>query len=229
MLGGAAAVGAGLLITVPLTVAAQSDDDWVTNTLDGLVSDGTLTQDQADAVGSALDSARPDGPGPWIGHGRGGPGMFGGPLQLDAAATALGIEADELLEQLRSGETIAEVAAAQGVDVQTVIDAMVASVKERLDDAIADGRLDASEEADRLADVTERITTFVNEGLPERGAWPAGDGGRPGPSGGPHRDRDEKRSTADGSTPGPPETDTPVTPDSTPSTTPEPVPTTTGG
>lgn len=171
MWGGAAAIGAGLLVVVPLTVSAQDGDDWVEATLDGLVTDGTLTQDQADAVESALDTARPDGvDGPRNGHVRGGPfgGPFREPIELDSAAGALGIERDELLDELRHGTTIAELATRQRVDVRTVIDAMVAAVKTRLDDAVADGRLDATDEADRLADVTERITTFVDEGLPDR-------------------------------------------------------------
>lgn len=55
---------------------------------------------------------------------------------LEPAAEALGMSVADLAVELRDGRTIAEVA---GVDKQTVIDAMV-------------------------ADSTERITRFVNEG-----------------------------------------------------------------
>ena len=43
---------------------------------------------------------------------------------------------------------------------------MVAAAKARLDEAVADGRLEAADAATRLAEVTERITTFVDEGFP---------------------------------------------------------------
>jgi hypothetical protein len=61
--------------------------------------------------------------------------------ELDAAAQALGMEPSALAQELKSGKTIAQVAKEKGVDVNTVIDAMVAPVK-------------------------ARITKFVNEGGP---------------------------------------------------------------
>ena len=92
---------------------------------------------------------------------------------LDEAADAIGIEEDELLDALRDGQTIAEVAESNGVDPQTVIDALVAATQERLDDAVADGRIEQEDADERLADVTERITEFVNEGADLRRAVPA--------------------------------------------------------
>lgn len=99
-------------------------------------------------------------------------GPKGGP-QLDAAASALGITADELRTQLESGKTIAQVAADKGVDVNTVIDAMVSAAQ---------------------TDLRARITDFVNNGRPERGergpGGPGGPGGHEGRfgRGGPHLD-----------------------------------------
>jgi hypothetical protein len=159
MLAGAgAAIGAAALVTVPLTAAAQDDDGddgprdgWVGDALDDLVEDGTVTQGQADAVEDALEGARPERervrPGPGFGHRRGG--AFGGE-RLTTVAEALGLEESALLDALRDGQTIADIAEAQGVDVQDVIDALV-------------------------ADATERITTFVNEGFPARGEERAAD------------------------------------------------------
>jgi hypothetical protein len=73
-------------------------------------------------------------------------------IELDAAAEALGLDRSALVQELRDGKTIAQVAEEQGVDVDTVIDAMVAPVR-------------------------ERITEFVNEGAPARDgeAAPEGD------------------------------------------------------
>jgi hypothetical protein len=191
--GGAAALGAGLLAVGPLRAVAQDDEgdeSWFDSALDGLVDDGTITQAQADAVADALQEARPERPdfGPW------GPGGWfaTGVAILDEAADAIGIEEDELLAALRDGQTLAEVAESNGVDPQTVIDALVATTHERLDDAVADGRIEQDDADERLADATERITEFVNEGADFRKRFP-----RPGGDGGWFEDRWEHRGPFD--------------------------------
>ena len=162
---------------------------WVHDALSGLVSDGTLTQDQADAVESALQEARPE-----RGPRHGGFGRFGG---VSAAAQALGISEDELETQLRSGSTVAEVAAARGVDLQTVIDAVVAAQKERLAKAVTDGDLTQAEADQRSADLVQRVTDFVNG----KGPGPGRGFGR-GPGGRGHHDEPEA-GTPDPGTPEP--------------------------
>lgn len=131
-----------------------------------LVTDGTLTQAQADAVIAVLQAARPEG------GGHGGPGRGHGRPSLDAAATALGVTPAELGQQLRDGSTIAEIAAAQGVDVQTVIDALVAEATTKLNEKVAAGELTQTEADTKLATIEERITERVNNGRPERGERP---------------------------------------------------------
>jgi hypothetical protein len=102
---------------------------------------------------------------------RGGHGRFGhGPgIGLEAAAEAIGISADDLRTELRDGATIAEVAAANDVDVQTVIDALVAEASANLDEKVADGDLTEDEAAERKAELEERITAMVNGERPEGG------------------------------------------------------------
>jgi len=112
--------------------------------LQTLVDDGTLTSSQLDAVVAALEAARPMG-----GHGgqnHGGPGMGGQRGEkrremLTSAAEAIGITADELKTAIKGGQTIAQVAEANGKSVQSVIDALVAQAS---------------------ADLTQRITDMVN-------------------------------------------------------------------
>ena len=60
-------------------------------------------------------------------------------------------------------------AAANDVDVQTVIDALVAEATAHLDEAVENGRLTEAEAAERAADLTERITARVNGEHPARG------------------------------------------------------------
>jgi hypothetical protein len=59
--------------------------------------------------------------------------------QLDAAATALGIERDDLIAARRDGRTIAEIAEERGVDVSTVVDAMVGEARERIERFVNEG------------------------------------------------------------------------------------------
>lgn len=81
---------------------------------------------------------------------------------LDAAADAIGISVDDLRTAVLGGDTIAEVAAANNVDVQTVIDALVAEANARLEAAVADGGLSEAEAAERKTDIVEHITDMVN-------------------------------------------------------------------
>jgi uncharacterized protein (DUF433 family) len=77
-----------------------------------------------------------------------------------------GITVDTLRSELRAGDTVAEIAADQGVDVQTVIDSLAAEAESHLDLAVENGRLTQEEADAKLADMTERITDFVNNGFP---------------------------------------------------------------
>ena len=135
--------------------------------LQNLVDDGTITAAQADAVAADLASSLPDrGPGrpggPGWGHRH--PGFDG-----EVLAGLLGIDVETLRSDLRDGKTVAEIAGEQGVDVQTVIDSLIAEAKSHLDLSVANGRLTQEEADAKLTEVTERITDFVNNGLPERG------------------------------------------------------------
>lgn len=102
-------------------------------------------------------------------HGRG----------LQAAADAIGISIEDLRAALVDGQTLAQVAEANGVDVQVVIDAMVAEAEEHLAEKVASGDLTQEEADARLAEITERITERVNSNEPP----PRGERGPRGPRG----------------------------------------------
>lgn len=104
--------------------------------------------------------------------------------RAQATADLLGIDVDELRAAFEDGQTLAQIAEANGVDVQTIIDAKVSAKTERINAAVEEGRLTEAEAAEKLADVEERVTTRVNEGRPEhgeRGDRPAR-GERPAPA-----------------------------------------------
>ena len=142
-------------------------------TLQPLVDDGTITAAQADAVTTQLVENRPErgefGEGHGPGGHRGGPGMFGRGVASEALTDLLGIDGEALRTQLRDGATLAEIAQAQGVEVQAVIDELVAEVTERVDNAVENGRIDQTEADQKLAEAEAKITDMVNNGRPERG------------------------------------------------------------
>lgn len=84
-----------------------------------------------------------------------------GGCNVDTAAEAIGIEAEDLKGQLEAGATIAEVAEANGVSVDTVIDAMVDAKTERIAEKVEAGRITEDEADEKLAELEDRITDRV--------------------------------------------------------------------
>jgi polyhydroxyalkanoate synthesis regulator phasin len=147
---------AGAAVAVPVladTGATSAAVDRIKDALAGLVGDGSITQEQADEVATTLGEA---GIG---GHG----GHHGGRLDLSAAATALGMTEEELRTALAvDGTSLAEVAGAQNVDVDALVDALVQAQQERIAQAVEDGRITQAEADERLADLEARVTERVN-------------------------------------------------------------------
>ena len=95
----------------------------------------------------------------------GGMGNIGGGI-IETVAEQLGMERSDLLTELQDGKTVAELAEAQGVDLQDIIDAFVDTADERLTEAVANGNM-TQEQADTiLPQIEEKVTDAVNNGLP---------------------------------------------------------------
>jgi len=185
---GSAGASTTLIDTTSTTVPATGSTTTpralpkaVTDAIKGLVDNKTITQDQADAVTKALQGAMPAGGRKGMGGfgpgGHGGPGGFMGP-RLDAAAKALGLSATDLQSEMQGGKSIADVAKAHNVDVQKVIDALVADAKSNLDQQVKDGKITQAQEDTRVSTLTDRITKMVNNTMPAgRGFGHRGMGG----------------------------------------------------
>jgi flagellin-like hook-associated protein FlgL len=140
--------------------------------LDQAVKDGDLTQKQADKIkamrklsgsvlGGPAGGLRLRGGGPHVFGGRdfrGGPGLPGpkGGMIGDLA-DALGLSADKLFEQLRSGKSIADVAKAQGKSIDSVRSAVRAAAKARLDKAVKNEDLTQKQADKMLAGLDEAL------------------------------------------------------------------------
>jgi len=95
--------------------------------------------------------------------------MAGGGIELEVAAKTLGLSTDELRTQLRDGKSLAEVAKAQGVDKQKLIDALVAAGEKRLDEAKANL-------PDRVAEAVDAAHVPGEGGFGRGGRGPGGRG-----------------------------------------------------
>jgi len=129
--------------------------------LQQLVDDGTIDDAQADAVTELLMENRPDHPRPGRHHR--GPARDG-----EVTAELLGIDVETLRDELRSGNSIADIAEANGVDPQTVIDALVDEAQGHVDLMVEDGRLTADEAATMKERIAERIAARVYGERPAR-------------------------------------------------------------
>jgi formate-dependent nitrite reductase cytochrome c552 subunit len=143
--------------TGPAAAADGERDGWAADALQKLVDDGTLTRAQADKVLSALRAARPE-------H---GPGRRGRPFHAPGVvAGAIGISVDQLRTELEAGKSLADVAAAHGVDEQKVIDAIVQEAKTHLAAAVATGRITQAQADQRLADLQSHVKDMVEHVRP---------------------------------------------------------------
>jgi len=136
------------------------------NRIDEAVDAGTLTEEQGSALKERLESAGVPlvfgsfGPsfGDRFEHGF-GLGSFG---KLEAAATYLGLTEDALHDALHDGTSLADIAKAEGKSVAGLVDALVAEAGERIDSAVAEGRLSEERAAELKGDLEERTTDLVN-------------------------------------------------------------------
>jgi DNA-binding CsgD family transcriptional regulator len=104
------------------------------------------------------------------------------PSPIAEAAKALGMTEAELTTELKAGKSIADVAKAKNIDLDTVIAKLTAAFKAHLDEEVASGKHTQAEADAKLAEFKTRVTTMVNTaGLPMHGGkgghGPGGKGG----------------------------------------------------
>ncbi len=81
---------------------------------------------------------------------------------LDVVAQTIGIDRADLVKELRDGKSIADVAAAHNVDRQAVVDALVQAAKDKIDAAVAAGKLPADKAATIEAKLGDRAGKLVD-------------------------------------------------------------------
>jgi len=143
-----------------LTVTAASADGGGDSPAPTAETSGVVAADSGDIV--LIQTEEPDAQDGEVEGERQGRRGHRGNCGLEEAAAAIGIDEADLRAALDNGDTIADVAEANGVDVDEVIAAMVDAKADRLDAKVAEGRITQEEADNKLADDEARITDRVN-------------------------------------------------------------------
>ena len=170
----AASVVAGLALTLGGVAGASAHDrmgdkrQGLTSILSGLVSKGTLTQSQVDAINKALtdsrDAAKAAHDAARAEH-------------IKVITDTLGIDEATLKSRLDAGDSLATIA---GAKKDALITALVAFETKRIDAGVTAGKLTAAQATEMKSKVKDFVTKMV-ESKPGMRKGPDGFGGPKGP------------------------------------------------
>lgn len=151
------AVGAGVALAQP--VSAQEDDrsERIQERLDELVQDGVISDERAEAILDRIAERAQHHEDKRAAR----------EARAQGIADTLGITVDDLIAARDEGTSLAELAATAGVDVQQIIDQLVAEATGQIEEALNDGQIDEARAAARIEALTERITARVNGEVPD--------------------------------------------------------------
>lgn len=159
------------------TAGAQRSDDEATEhrpgrqgdlgeALDRLVEDGTLTEEQASAVRDVVCDARAERRERSSTEQRGS----GRPRSIRKAfdqtagemAAVLGMSPEELSQARRDGKSLGELADENDVDRSQLAQVLVNGATARIDEALADERIDEEKAEAFKSDLDERVERFLD-------------------------------------------------------------------
>ena len=149
----AAIAATAIALNVSATAVASADNGkgraGISSLLSGLVSNGTITQSQADAITKAAQDARAAAKGV----------MDKNREAIDSAIkSTLGISLDSLKSRLKAGESLATIA---GDKKAALITAISAEINKQIDAAVTAGKLTAAQATAQKMKTTERVTNMV--------------------------------------------------------------------
>ncbi|QLL23373.1 hypothetical protein DLE03_03200 [Actinobacteria bacterium IMCC25003] len=130
--------------------------------LAALVTKGTITQAQSDAITAALAAAETaeHGDRPMGAPGVGKPDPA---AALSLISTTIGVDAATIQKRLAAGETLAAIA---GAKKDALITALVAEETKRIDAAVTAGKLTAAQATTLKSTLTAHVTEEVNSTRP---------------------------------------------------------------
>lgn len=131
------------------------------NRVDAALEAGTITSAQATELKQRIEEGEVPlvGVGAGLGHRGGGHHGF---VDFSTAADYLGLTEAQLRTKLEAGDTLAEIAKAQGKTAAGLVDRLVTAAKADLDEKVAAGRITAAQRTSILADLESRLEDVVN-------------------------------------------------------------------
>ena len=143
-----------IVLSVSTTSTAFADNEKgekrMSSMLSGLVSNGTITQSQADAIIKAAEGMRAASKSI----------KDANRTALDSVITStLGISLETLTSRLKAGETLSSIA---GDKKSALITALAAEINKQIDAALAAGKITANQATAQKAKSVERVTNMVN-------------------------------------------------------------------
>ena len=143
-----------IVLSVSSTSTAFADNEKgekrMSSMLSGLVSNGTITQSQADAIIKAAEGMRAASKSI----------KDANRTALDSVITStLGISLETLTSRLKAGETLSSIA---GDKKSALITALAAEINKQIDAALAAGKITADQATAQKGKSVERVTNMVN-------------------------------------------------------------------
>jgi ribosomal protein S20 len=145
----------------------STDHGPLSTSLDELVSEGVINQDQAEAIRSRVDENRQkwESDHPHMGH-----GGFGELREsAQAVADALGMPVEDVMSALRGGSSLNDLAAKQGVDPAAVSKILVDAANAKIDQALTDGKLDQAKADELKAKVSDNVGKVMDGSVKDLG------------------------------------------------------------
>ncbi len=135
------------------TSTSSSHQNILQQALSTLVGNGTITQKQSDAISSQVGADRAAfwAKRPPIGR-----------QDLAKVAFLLGLDAKTLRTDLGSGQTIAQVASAKGINPTTLANQIVALLEKGIDARVSAHHLTKTNAASMKSDLAARVNAFLN-------------------------------------------------------------------
>ena len=146
--------------------------------LAALVTKGTITQAQADAITAALTAAEAAA----IANRPANVGRPDPAATIALISSTIGVDAATIQKRLAAGETLAAIA---GAKKDALIAALVAAETKRIDAAVTAGKLTAAQATTMKSTLTAHVTEEVNSTRPlgPKGGDKGDRGGKPGKGG----------------------------------------------
>jgi hypothetical protein len=134
------------------------------NRVDEAVAGGRLTKAQGDELKKRIESSDVPFPFGFFGphHRLESFGFYGPFANFATVASYLGLTPGQLRTKLGQGKSLAQIAKDEGKPVDGLVQALVKAADDRIDAAVAGGKITKSEADEIKADVKDRITDLVN-------------------------------------------------------------------